>query len=80
MANRAIVNSLVLTALDNVAEQILEQLREKNKTITWLSRVTGISRTTIYRLIKEPYSSSHLGTYVAIFDALGLNEITIKWR
>lgn len=81
MANRAIVNSLVLTAQDNIAEQILEQLREKNKTITWLSRVTGISRTTIYRRIEEDrYQSANLGTYITIFDALGLNEITIKWR
>lgn len=81
MANKAIVNSLVLTALDNVAEQILEQLREKNKTITWLSRVTGISRTTIYRRIEEDrYQSANLGTYITIFDALGFDEITIRWR
>lgn len=81
MANKAIVNSLVLTALDNVAEQILEQLREKNKTITWLSRVTGISRTTIYRRIEEDrYQSANLGTYIVIFDALGFDEITIRWR
>lgn len=81
MANRAIVNSLVLTAIDNVAEQILEQLREKNKTITWLSKVTGISRTTIYRRIEEDrYQSANLGTYIAIFDALGFDEITIRWR
>lgn len=81
MANKAIVNSLVLTALDNVAEQIIEQLREKNKTITWLSRVTGISRTTIYRRIEEDrYQSANLGTYIVIFDALGFDEITIRWR
>lgn len=80
MANSSILNSIVLSAMGSVAEQILEQLRVKNKTVTWLSRVTGISRNTIYRLIEEPYSSSHLGTYVTIFDALGLNEITIKWR
>lgn len=81
MANNSIVNSITLAAMDNVAEQILERLREKNKTITWLSRVTGISRTTIYRRIEEDrYQPAHLGTYIVIFDALGFDEITIRWR
>lgn len=80
MANRHIINARVLEAMDSIALTIWAELNKKDKSIEWLSRASGVDRKTIYRLIKEPYSGSHLGTYVAIFDALGLNEITIKWR
>ena len=80
MANRCIINAQVLKAMDDIAQLIWEGLEKKGKSIEWLSRASGVNRKTIYKVTTEPYSSSHLGTYIAILDALGYEEITIKWR
>lgn len=78
--NRSIVNREVLAAADDISRQIKEQMEKQNISKNALARLSGYERKTIYSIVENPYRFSHLATYIQIFKALGMDEITIRWR
>lgn len=82
MAQHSWVNKITIAALDDVREQIASAIASDGRTITKLADVSGVARKTIIALKpnKTPENFPKLDTLVMVLDALGFDEITIKWR
>lgn len=65
----------VSLAADSIRSQLITQMGDMTG---WdLSRKSGISHNTIYRIMSgQPPTVTSL---VTIFSALGVNEVTIRW-
>lgn len=78
MANKSHINYLSLMAINQINEAIEKKMKEKKIGFKELERFSGVRRTTLYRIMTGV--PANFGTYIKILDALGYNEITLKWR
>lgn len=81
MNKRKYMNTAELSARDDVARQIRELKKEKNMTISDLAIDSNISDTHLCAIYKEDGTVvPRFSTMIRIFDALGLKEVTIRWK
>jgi len=73
--NRVHINKETLAAADCIANIINSKCTNKKA----LAEKVGISRNTLNDMTVEPYKFGHLSTYIEVFKALGMNEVTIRW-
>lgn len=79
--NRKYMNTAELSARDDVARKIREFRKEKNMTIDELANASELSNTHLCEIFsKDGDKIPSFRSMIRIFDALGLKEITIKWR
>jgi len=79
--NKKYLNDAELSARDNVARQIRKIKEEKGMTITQLANDSGLTSghlCEIYRADGDKIPSFR--SMIRIFNALGLKEITIRWK
>ena len=78
--NRVICNATILRALDDLSLTIRDKMKAEGFNASSLANKADVSRKMIYPLLHEPYTAPNFNNLIAILDALGLDEITIKWR
>ena len=78
---RKYMNTAELFARDDVARQIREIKKEKGISIGRLSANAQISSTSLCEIYREDGAGCpSFRSMIRIFDALGLKEVTIKWK
>lgn len=70
-----------LKARDDVARQIKTLKREKNLTIADIAISADISNSHLCELFREDGEAvPSFQTMIRVFNALGLKEVTIRWK
>jgi DNA-binding phage protein len=81
MNSKKYLNDAELSARDDVARQIRNIKEEKGITITQLADDSGITSGHLCELYREDGDKiPSFRSMIRIFDALGLKEITIRWK
>lgn len=72
---RAIRDIITTSAANDIRAQVIELMG--NMTIRELESRSGVGRSTICRILRG--NAPTVDTVVALFEALGQSEVTIRW-
>lgn len=79
--NKKYLNDAELSARDDVASQIRKIKEEKGMTITQLANDSGLTNGHLCEIYREDGDKiPSFRSMIRIFNALGLKEITIRWK
>jgi len=79
MANHKILNQTTLAGLEDLDSQIRDAMCCLESNPSKIARLSGVNRK-IFNEIHKGSTFPGLDKVIMIADALGMDEITIKWR
>lgn len=74
------ITMAMYNALTDISEQLNNALDNSDISDAKLMRSSGVSKPAFVNLKHDKGYVSNLSTVIALFDALGYDEITIRWR